>query len=103
MITARGHRSRCTDPLQYAGRHAAGREQLSPERGQPFPRGSTILFRDHREGVDQKCDGWGQLIRYRLQGTGYELRSPGADGQIGTGDDMVATAQRLPDRPDGAP
>lgn len=54
-------------------------------------------------GVDQKRDGWGQLIRYRLQGTGYELRSPGADMQIGTADDMVATAERLPDRPDGAP
>lgn len=52
-------------------------------------------------GVDLEHDGWGFDIRYRrISNEAYELRSAGPDGSYGTMDDMVATADSLPPRPD---
>lgn len=51
-------------------------------------------------GIDPERDGWGNRISYRVTGTGYELRSSGPDGTAGTEDDMIATREHLPARPD---
>lgn len=34
-------------------------------------------------------DAWGHAYRYGLQGSGFELRSAGADGEVFTRDDLV--------------
>jgi general secretion pathway protein G len=36
-------------------------------------------------------DAWGNPISYTVKGNGFELRSPGLDGQQGTDDDLVVT------------
>lgn len=73
-------------------RYASGHGAL-PERLEDFvpPPGN---------GVDLEHDGWGGRIVYARVAEGYELRSPGPDGRPGTADDMVATADYLPPRPD---
>lgn len=39
-------------------------------------------------------DGWGRSIHYeyRSEDWSYELRSPGEDGQLGTGDDITVSS-----------
>ena len=39
-------------------------------------------------------DGWGRSIHYeyRSEDRSYELRSPGKDGSLGTGDDITVTS-----------
>lgn len=39
-------------------------------------------------------DGWGRSIHYeyREEDRSYELRSPGEDGQLGTGDDITVSS-----------
>ena len=49
-------------------------------------------------GVEYERDGWGNLIRYTLSGANFELRSAGADGEMGTADDLIATADQMPPR-----
>jgi Type II secretion system (T2SS), protein G len=42
-------------------------------------------------------DAWGRPLRYRPRGTrGYEVRSLGADGAAGTGDDLVGAYDTVP-------
>lgn len=71
-------------------RYVAERGHL-PERLEDFLPPGT--------GVDLEHDGWGNPIRYTRSGDTYELRALGRDGQPGTSDDMIATAERLPPRP----
>lgn len=35
-------------------------------------------------------DGWGRRIQYAVTTEGYELRSRGPDGELDTGDDIIA-------------
>lgn len=54
-------------------------------------------------GLDAlSIDAWGSHVRYERLATGYELRSGGADRQLGTADDVVvneATRHSHPDVP----
>lgn len=50
-------------------------------------------------GIDLENDGWGRSMMYRVSGGAYELRSAGPDGAPGTSDDMIATRDKLPERP----
>lgn len=38
---------------------------------------------------DEVKDGFGAPFEYELQGRGAKLSSPGEDGQLGTGDDLI--------------
>jgi hypothetical protein len=51
-------------------------------------------------GTSFLTDGWGNLILYTRSASSYELRSAGTDRTAGTLDDMIATADSLPPRPD---
>jgi hypothetical protein len=44
--------------------------------------------------LDYTHDAWGTTIRYRRRGSDYDLVSPGADREFGTGDDIIVTSTR---------
>jgi hypothetical protein len=45
-----------------------------------------VLERNHAEPTDV----WGRRLRYRVQGSRFQLSSAGSDGQFESGDDIVA-------------
>lgn len=56
------------------------------------PRALSELRADPRSTVPVGAlvDGWDHALQYSTSGSDWELRSPGADGQVGTLDDLVA-------------
>lgn len=51
--------------------------------------GLRTLVPDHWDGDGDFIDGWGNPLRYRVQGEDYTLTSDGPDGEPSTPDDVI--------------
>ena len=72
----------CTElsmPCNSCGQHRAGNASAQPP---PTPRPADDPLR-------HPTDAWGRAIQISVGGGGVVLRSAGADGELGTGDDLV--------------
>ena len=70
----------CTElslPCNSCGGHKA-----DPSAPRPTPRPESDLLR-------HPVDGWGRPLQISVGGGGVVLRSAGADGELGTADDLV--------------
>jgi hypothetical protein len=69
----------CTElslPCNSCGQHR------QPGTPAPTPRPTNDLMR-------RPVDGWGHAMQISVGGEGIALRSPGADGELGTADDLT--------------
>ena len=69
----------CTElslPCSSCGQHR--------DAGTPAP-----TARPANDPMRHPVDGWGHAVQISVGGDGIALRSPGADGELGTADDLV--------------
>lgn len=57
--------------------------------------GLRELVPDHYSGSAEFNDGWGNPLRYRVQGDDYTLTSSGPDGEPATPDDVILVTGRF--------
>jgi hypothetical protein len=72
----------CTElsmPCNSCGQHRAGTASAQPP---PTPRSADDPLR-------HPTDGWGRAVQISVGGEGVVLRSAGADGELGTADDLT--------------
>lgn len=72
----------CTElsmPCNSCGQHRAGNASAQPP---PTPRPANDPLR-------HPIDGWGRAIQISVGGDGVVLRSAGADGELGSADDLT--------------
>lgn len=77
-------RQLCTElsmPCDACGKHR------DPGTPAPTARPASDLMR-------HPVDGWGRAVQISVGGEGTVLRSPGADGELGTADDIVESCGR---------
>jgi hypothetical protein len=78
----------CTElslPCNSCGQHRAGNALQPP----PTPRPADDPLR-------HPVDGWGRALQISVGGEGVVLRSAGADGEMGTGDDLTRACGATP-------
>lgn len=84
-IATRGTlRQLCTElsmPCDACGKHRGP--------GTPAP-----TARPANDPLRHPVDGWGRAVQISVGGEGTVLRSPGADGELGTADDLVEACGR---------
>ena len=80
--------------MRLAGLRAIVRE-FTAKHGRLPDRMEEFMPAPGTEWIDYRFDGWSDPITYARRGQGFEIRSAGPDGRVGTSDDLVVTRESV--------